>query len=77
MEVKINWEHKRVKHAIEKMWLRGISVKEVEAAVTKGKRVFQRSTGLIESFYSHFIVVFDERRYSKVRKIFPVTIKIR
>lgn len=77
MDTKINWEHKRVKHAIEKMWLRGISIKEVEVAIINGKRVFQRSTGLIESFYSHFSVVFDEKRYGEIRKIFPVTIKIR
>lgn len=26
MELKINWNHKRVKRAIERMWLKGISI---------------------------------------------------
>ncbi len=77
MQLKINWEHKRVKHAIERMWLRGISVKDVEEAVNKGKRVFQRETQLMHSYYKRFSVVYDEKIYPKsnIRKIFPVTVK--
>ena len=77
MELRINWGHKRSKHAIERMWLRGISLQEAEKAIKEGKRVFQRETGLIRSLYSHFEVVFDEKRYDDVRKAYPVTIKIK
>jgi hypothetical protein len=78
LKVKINWEHKRVKHAIERMWLRGISVRDVEEAVLKGKKVLQRETGLTEAFFRRFSVVYDERIYRKMnlRKIFPVTVKV-
>jgi ribosomal protein L23 len=78
MKLKINWEHKRVKHAIERMWLRGVSVKDVEEAVKKGKKVFQRQTGLTEAFFRRFSVVYDEKVYGSLsfRKIFPVTVKI-
>lgn len=77
LKLKINWEHRRVKHAIERMWLRGISVMDVEEAVLKGKKVLQRETGLTEAFFRRFSVVYDERVYRKMnlRKIFPVTVK--
>ncbi|MFI5449916.1 MAG: DUF4258 domain-containing protein [Candidatus Bathyarchaeia archaeon] len=77
MKLKINWEHRRVKHAIERMWLRGISVRDVEEAVLKGKKVLQRETDLTEAFFKRFSVVYDERVYRKMnlRKIFPVTVK--
>jgi len=77
MQLKINWEHRRSKHAIERMWLRGISLKDVENAIKTGKRSNQRETGLVKSFYGHFEVVFDEKRFGDVRKIYPVTIKPR
>lgn len=77
MKVRINWEHKRAKHAVERMWLRGVSLKEVETAIRQGKRAFQRETGLIRTLYSHFEVVFDEKRFGDIRKIFPVTIKLK
>ena len=78
MKLKINWEHKRVKHAIERMWLRGISVRNVEEAVLKGKKVLQRNTGLTEAFFRRFSVVYDEKVYLKtrLRKVFPVTVKV-
>ena len=78
MKLKINWEHKRVKHAIERMWLRGISARDVEEAVLKGKKVLQRKTGLTESFLRRFSVVYDEKVYRKIglRKVFPVTVKV-
>ena len=77
MKLKINWEHKRVKHAIERMWLRGISVGDVEEAVLKGKKVLQRETRLTEAFFKRFSVVYDENVYPKMnlRKVFPVTVK--
>ena len=77
MGLRINWEHRRSKHAIERMWLRGISLKEVELAIKTGKRIHQRETGLVRSFYGHFEVVFDEKHFGDVRKIYPVTIKPR
>lgn len=78
MRLKINWEHKRVTHAIERMWLRGISVRDVEEAVLKGKKVLQRQTGLTEAFFRRFSVVYDEKVYRKMslRKVFPITVKV-
>jgi len=78
VKLKINWEHKRVKHAIERMWLRGVSVGDVEETVMKGKKVLQRKTGLTEAFFRRFSVVYDEKIYRKmsVRKVFPVTVKV-
>lgn len=78
MKLKINWEHKRVRHAIERMWLRGISAKEVKEALLKGKKTIQRETGLMLSMFKHFIVVYDEKIYRtlNIRKVFPVTVKV-
>ncbi len=78
MDLKINWEHKRVKHAIERMWLRGISVKEVKEAILKGKKVMQKETKLIQSVFKRYVVVYDERVYRGLglRKVFPVTVKV-
>ena len=78
MDLKINWEHKRVKHAIERMWLRGISVKEVKEAILKGKKVVQKETKLIQSVFKRYVVVYDERVYRglSLRKVFPVTVKV-
>jgi hypothetical protein len=78
VKLKINWEHKRVKHAIERMWLRGVSVRDVEEAVLKGKKVLQKETGLTQSYFKRFSVVYDETVYRKtaLRKVFPVTVKI-
>jgi hypothetical protein len=78
MKLVINWEHKRVKHAIERMWLRGVSVKEVEEAVLKGKKIVQRQTGLVQAVFKRYSVVYDEKFYRKVhiRKVFPVTVKL-
>ena len=78
MKLKINWEHKRVKHAIERMWLRGISAREVGETLARGKKSFQRETGLMLSLFKHLIVVYDEKIYgaAKIRKVFPVTVKV-
>lgn len=78
MKLKINWEHKRVRHAIERMWLRGVSVKDVEEAMIKGKKVMQRETGLVQALFKRYSVVFDEKVYRKLnlRKVFPVTVKL-
>lgn len=78
MKLKINWEHKRVRHAIERMWLRGISAKKVKEALLKGKKTIQRETGLMLSMFKHFIVVYDEKIYRtlNIRKVFPVTVKV-
>ncbi len=78
MRLKINWEHKRVKHAIERMWLRGVSVKDVEETITKGKKSIQRETGLVQALFKRYLVVYDERFYrnSNIRKVFPVTVKV-
>jgi len=61
------------------MWLRGISQQEVKEAITKGQKIRQKKTGLIESIYRYFSVIYDEAIYRKnnVRKVFPVTVKIR
>ncbi len=78
MEIRINWDHKRCKHAIERMWLRGVSVEEVKEAIIKGKKSKKIETGLIEAFYRFFSVVYDERilRNKEMRKIYPVTVKL-
>ena len=78
MKLVINWEHKRVKHAIERMWLRGVSVKEVEEALLKGKKIVQKQTGLMQSVFKRYSVVYDEEFYPKlnIRKAFPVTVKL-
>ena len=78
MKLKINWEHKRVKHAIERMWLRGISAHEVRETLAKGKKSFQRETGLMLSIFKHLIIVYDEKIYraTNIWKVFPVTIKV-
>lgn len=78
MKLKINWEHKRVRHAIERMWLRGVSVRDVEEAIVKGKKVLQRETGLVQSLFKRYSVVYDEKVYRNLnlRKVFPVTVKL-
>ena len=78
MELKINWNHKRCKHALERMWLRGISLDEVKDAIVKGKKVKQKNTGLMETFYRFFSVVYDEQKFreKKTRKVYPITVKL-
>jgi hypothetical protein len=78
MEIRINWDHKRCKHAIERMWLRGVSIEEVKEAIIKGKKSKQIETGLTEAIYRFFSVVYDERilRNKEMRKIYPVTVKL-
>lgn len=78
MKLKINWEHKRVKHAIERMWLRGVSGKDIKTAIQRGKKIKQKKSGLVESFYSYYSIVYAEYFYSKenIKKIYPITVKI-
>jgi hypothetical protein len=78
VQLKINWEHKRVRHAIERMWLRGVSVREVRETLMKGKKSFQHETGLMLSMFKRIMVVYDEKMYraAKIRKVFPVTVKV-
>ena len=78
MELKINWDHKRCKHALCRMWLRGLSLDEVERGVVKGKKVIQKKTGLIESFHRFYSIVYDEKIYKQrnIRKIYPITVKV-
>jgi len=77
MKLKINWEHKRVKHAIERMWLRGVSIKDVINSIQKGQKIKQKDN-LIESFYSYYSIVYAEYFYQKedIHKIYPITVKI-
>ena len=77
MRLKINWEHKRAKHMIERMWLRGVSRDGVKRAILEGQRRKQKKTGLMESLFSFYSVVYDEYVYPKegIRKVFPVTVK--
>ncbi len=78
MKLKINWDHKRVKHAIERMWLRGVSTKEIASAIERGQKRRQKKGQLIEAFYSYYSVVYDEYFYSKegIHKVYPITVKI-
>lgn len=77
MKLKINWDHKRVKHAIERMWLRGISWKDIVAAVQRGQKRKQKGN-IIEAFYSYYSVVYVEHFFKKqnIHKIYPITVKI-
>lgn len=67
-----------MKHAIERMWLRGVSVKDVEEAIMKGKKALQRETGLVQALFKRYSVVYHEKVYRKfnLRKVFPVTVKV-
>ena len=78
VELRINWEHKRARHAIERMWLRGISVKEVEEAILKGKKAVQKETALLQAMFRRYVVVYDEKLYreSGLRKVYPVAVKV-
>lgn len=78
MELKINWDHKRCKHALHRMWLRGLSLDEVEGGVVKGKKVIQKKTKLVESFHKFYSIVYDEKIYKQrnIRKIYPITVKV-
>ena len=60
------------------MWLRGVSLNEVQDAILKGNKVEQKSTGLVENFYRFFSVVYDEKIFkeTKIRKVYPVTVKL-
>ncbi|MBU4284465.1 MAG: hypothetical protein KKA61_03935 [Nanoarchaeota archaeon] len=78
MELKVNWEHKRVKHAIERMWLRGINRKDIISAIKKGQKRKQKKNQLTESLYSYYSVIYDEYFYKKqdIHKVYPITVKI-
>ncbi len=77
MEVKINWDLTRSKHAIERMMLRGISQREVRDAIIRGKKI-KRDHGVKEAFVRYYSIVYEEKIYKKqnVRKIFPITTKL-
>jgi len=77
MKLKVNWEHKRVKHAIERMWLRGISGVDILKAIQIGQKRKQ-SGDLIEAFHSYYSVVYAEYFFQKykIHKIYPITVKI-
>jgi len=78
MKLKMNWEHKRTKHAMERMWLRGISRNDIVQAIERGQKRKQSKSGLTESFHSYYSVVYDEYIYpeKEIRKIYPVTVKL-
>ena len=78
MNLKINWEHKRCKHIIERMFLRGISMNEIKEALIKGQKKKQIKSSLTETFYAYYSVVYEEYIYKGIntRKIYPVTVKI-
>ena len=78
MKLRINWEHRRVKQAIERMWLRGISVREVEEAILKGKKAVQKETGLLQALFKRYVVVYDEKicQESGMRRVYPVTVRV-
>ena len=78
MKIKVNWEHKRVKHALERMWLRGISSEDIITAIRRGQKIKQTHSGFVESFYSYFSVIYDEQFFKDIdiQKIYPVTVRI-
>ena len=78
MKIKVNWDHKRVKNAIERMWLRGISGKEIINAIQKGQKKKQKDN-LIEAFYSYYSVVYAEYFFEnqQIHKVYTITVKTR
>ncbi len=78
MRLKLNWDHKRCKHSIERMWLRGISEQDIINAINKGQKHWQRKTKLFESIYSFYSVVYQEFIINEqdLKKIYPVTVKL-
>ena len=77
MQLKINWDHKRTKHAIERMWLRGISSKDVINAIKKGQKRRQKENNLIEAFHSYYSIIYAEYFFKEqnIHKIYAVTVK--
>ncbi len=76
MNLKVNWDHKRCKHAIERMWLRGIAMSEIKDAIKKGKKHKQKETGLYEAVYRFYSVVYDEFNKKDFKKVYPITVKL-
>ena len=78
MELRVNWDHKRCKHALERMWLRGITQEDIKKAIQMGQKHLQKKTNLMESFHSFYSVVYDEYIYPevKIRKVYPITVKL-
>lgn len=78
MKLKINWDHKRCKHAIERMWLRGISNNDIKNAITRGQKHYQKKTKLMESIYSFYSVVYQEfiNKDVDIKKVYPITVKL-
>jgi len=78
MDLKINWDHHRCKHALERMWLRGISQEDVIKAIQQGQKKIQKESKLAESLYSFYSVVYEEQIHSKIKlhKVYPVTVKL-
>ncbi len=66
VKLEINWEHKRVKHSIERMWLRGVSVRDAEEVIVQGKKALQRETGLVQAMFERYSVVYHEKVYLKL-----------
>ena len=65
MELKINWDLKRSKHAIERMILRGLSQQEVKDAIIKGKKR-KRNDKVIEAFIRYYSIVYEEKIYKSL-----------
>jgi len=51
---------------------------EVKDAILKGEKVKQKDMRLVETFYRFFSVVYDEQIFKekKIRKIYPITVKL-
>lgn len=75
MILRVNWDRRRCKHALERMWLRGVSIADATEAINKGQKIKQTDK-VTESIYKYFSVVYEEKFFSQVRKIFPITVKI-
>jgi len=73
MNVRINWDIQRSKHAIERMILRGISQKEVIDAIIKGKKK-KAENGTVETFIRFYSIVYKEKIYKnkKLEKYFQL-----
>lgn len=75
MEQIVNWSQKRQKHVLEKMIMRGISKEEFYDAIAKGRKRLQRRN-IIEAIYRYYAIVYEEVKIKKIRKIYPITVKV-
>ncbi len=58
--------------------LKNTGIERCKEAIAKGQKKKQIKSGLTEAFYSYYSIVYDEDVYQeiKIRKIYPITVKM-